>query len=169
LKGFLRLDLQPVQLIFPTSITDKTIHQPSKDIVTLKLCKFQITGYNSNRYHFMYVYMYLLGILYSCVHRVFEFLFQYYSCRSRSSSKNKIRVKSKSIGIVGRTTTRIATQSRMVLATGADGEKPDPAPCEIEICCGDRRGCDRWEKILDNSIKGRRQRFNFNLFYFLNM
>jgi hypothetical protein len=32
LKGFLRLDLQPVQLIFPTSITDKKIHQPSKDI-----------------------------------------------------------------------------------------------------------------------------------------
>ena len=33
LKGFLRLDLQPVQLISPKSITDKTIHQPSKDII----------------------------------------------------------------------------------------------------------------------------------------
>jgi hypothetical protein len=33
LKGFLRLDLQPVQLIFPTSITDKKIHQPSNDIL----------------------------------------------------------------------------------------------------------------------------------------
>ena len=32
-KGFLRLDLQPVQLIFPTSITDKTMHQPSNDII----------------------------------------------------------------------------------------------------------------------------------------
>jgi hypothetical protein len=33
LNGFLRLDLQPVQLIFPTSITDKIIPQPSKDIL----------------------------------------------------------------------------------------------------------------------------------------
>jgi hypothetical protein len=33
LKGVLRLNLQPVQLIFPTSITDKKIHQPSKDII----------------------------------------------------------------------------------------------------------------------------------------
>jgi hypothetical protein len=33
LKDFLRLDLQPVQLIFPTSITYKKIHQPSKDIL----------------------------------------------------------------------------------------------------------------------------------------
>ena len=32
-KGFSRLNLQPVQLIFPTSITDKKIHQPSKDII----------------------------------------------------------------------------------------------------------------------------------------
>jgi hypothetical protein len=31
-KGFLRLDIQPVQLISPTSITDKKIHQPSNDI-----------------------------------------------------------------------------------------------------------------------------------------
>jgi hypothetical protein len=31
LKG--RLDIQPVQLIFPTSITDKKIHQPSNDIL----------------------------------------------------------------------------------------------------------------------------------------
>ena len=39
LKGFLRLDLQPVQQIFPTLITDKTIHQPSKDIIrNSKLC-----------------------------------------------------------------------------------------------------------------------------------
>ena len=32
-KGFLRLDIQPVQLISPTSITDKKIHQPSSDIL----------------------------------------------------------------------------------------------------------------------------------------
>jgi hypothetical protein len=31
LKGFLRLDIQPVQLISPTSITEKKIHQPSND------------------------------------------------------------------------------------------------------------------------------------------
>jgi hypothetical protein len=33
LKKILQLDLQPVQLISPTSITDKKIHQPSKDII----------------------------------------------------------------------------------------------------------------------------------------
>jgi hypothetical protein len=39
LKGFLRLNLQPVQLISPTSITDKKIHQPSSsnDIIRVLL------------------------------------------------------------------------------------------------------------------------------------
>ena len=30
-----RLDIQPVQLISPTSITDKKIHQPSNNIIIL--------------------------------------------------------------------------------------------------------------------------------------
>jgi hypothetical protein len=37
LKGFLRLDIQPVQLISPTSITNKKIHQPSNGITIVIL------------------------------------------------------------------------------------------------------------------------------------
>jgi hypothetical protein len=82
------------------------------NIVTLKLCKFQITGYNSNRYHFMPG-----STVYRCT-----------ACSIFISvAKTKSELSRSPMGIVGRMTTRSGRRARWCTDVGLTG-KCQPRP-----------------------------------------